>query len=71
MRHRCVLVFIEDPYLITEILRTPDDRFVNFPDYDFCAHYIEIDDMRLHYVDEGPALANVVTEFIETTPKYG
>jgi haloalkane dehalogenase len=37
------------------ILRTPDDRFRGLPDYDFEPHYIEIDSLRMHYVDEGPA----------------
>ncbi len=35
-------------------LRTPDARFENLPGYDFAAHYVEIDGMRMHYVDEGP-----------------
>lgn len=35
-------------------LRTPDARFVNLPDYPFAAHYVDIDGLRQHYVDEGP-----------------
>lgn len=35
------------------ILRTPDERFQNLPDYDFSPHYIDIGDTRMHYVDEG------------------
>src|SRR5439155_26946899 len=35
-------------------LRTPDDRFVNLPGYNFAPHYVEIDGLRLHYIDEGP-----------------
>ncbi len=35
-------------------LRTPDDRFANLPAYAFEPHYIEIDSLRLHYLDEGP-----------------
>lgn len=38
-----------------KILRTPEERFHNLPDYPFAPHYIDIDDMRMHYVDEGPA----------------
>ncbi len=41
-------------------LRTPDDRFENLPGYDFEAHYLEIDNLRIHYVDEGPRDGNVV-----------
>lgn len=38
-----------------KILRTPDDRFLNLPDYDFTPHYVELGEgLRLHYVDEGP-----------------
>jgi haloalkane dehalogenase len=36
------------------ILRTPDSRFENLPDYDFQANYMTINGLRIHYVDEGP-----------------
>ena len=35
-------------------LRTPDSRFENLPGYDFDANYIDVDGLRMHYVDEGP-----------------
>lgn len=42
-------------------LRTPDDRFVGLPDYDFSPHYVEVADpaepgamLRVHHLDEGP-----------------
>jgi len=35
-------------------LRTPNERFENLPGYAFTANYIDIDDMRMHYVNEGP-----------------
>ena len=38
-----------------KILRTPDERFRDLSDYEFEAHYVDIDEMRMHYVDEGPA----------------
>ncbi len=38
-----------------KILRTPDERFQNLSDYEFEPHYLDIDEMRMHYVDEGPA----------------
>ena len=41
-------------------LRTPDSRFASLPDYDFEPHYVEVDGMRMHYVDEGPADAEPV-----------
>jgi haloalkane dehalogenase len=35
------------------ILRTPDECFENLPGYDFAPHYVEVDGLRIHYVDEG------------------
>jgi haloalkane dehalogenase len=35
------------------IIRTPDERFANLPDYPFAPHYAEINGLRIHYVDEG------------------
>jgi len=38
------------------LLRTPDDRFAGLPDYPFEPHYVTVaGDVRVHYVDEGPA----------------
>lgn len=37
-----------------ETLRTPDERFANLPGYPFAPHYVEVDGLRIHYVDEGP-----------------
>lgn len=36
-------------------LRTPDDRFADLPGYNFEPHYVDIDGLRMHYIDEGPA----------------
>ncbi len=38
---------------MSEILRTPDDRFVDLPGFEYTPHYIEIENLRVHYVDEG------------------
>ena len=42
-----------------EALRTSDDRFENLPDFNYAPHYIDdlsgYEDLRIHYVDEGPA----------------
>ena len=40
---------------IEGVLRTPDARFENLPGYDFEPHYVELGNIRMHYVDEGPA----------------
>ena len=37
-----------------EALRTPDSRFAGLPGYAFEPHYLELDGLRLHYLDEGP-----------------
>ncbi|MBI1320283.1 MAG: alpha/beta fold hydrolase [Candidatus Hydrogenedens sp.] len=37
------------------ILRTPDACFENLPGYAFAPHYLDIDGLRFHYLDEGPA----------------
>ena len=36
------------------ILRTPESHFENLPGFPFSPNYIEINGMRIHYVDEGP-----------------
>ena len=41
-----------------DALRTPDERFVDLPEFPFAPHYVEIDDgeggaLRVHYLDEG------------------
>jgi haloalkane dehalogenase len=41
-------------------LRTPDERFENLPGYDFEAHYVDVDGLRMHYVDAGPRDGDVV-----------
>src|SRR3990172_6244884 len=41
-------------------LRTPDERFANLPGYGFTPHYVEVDGMRMHYIDEGPREGQVV-----------
>jgi haloalkane dehalogenase len=41
-------------------LRTPDERFVDLHGYDFAPHYVDIDGLRMHFVDEGPAEADPV-----------
>ena len=35
-------------------VRTPDERFAALPGYPFAPHYVEVEGLRLHYVDEGP-----------------
>jgi haloalkane dehalogenase len=36
-----------------DIFRTPDERFENLSGYAFEPHYVEVDGLRLHHLDEG------------------
>lgn len=45
---------------MTNFLRTPEARFERLPNYAFTPNYIDIDDMRMHYVDEGPRDADPI-----------
>jgi haloalkane dehalogenase len=40
-----------------DVLRTPDARFAGLPGYPFAPHYVEVDGLRIHYLDEGPPAA--------------
>ena len=45
--------------------RTPDERFDNLPDFPFAPHYQQVPDgeggeLRMHYLDEGPADGELV-----------
>jgi haloalkane dehalogenase len=47
------------------VLRTPDERFDNLPDFPFEAHYLDIHDadlggIRIHFLDEGPGDAPTI-----------
>lgn len=44
-----------------DVLRTPDERFVSLPGWDFSPHYVDAaPGLRVHYVDEGPPDSDVV-----------
>jgi haloalkane dehalogenase len=45
---------------VTDVLRTPEERFAELPGYPFGAHYADVvadgfPPLRMHYLDEGPA----------------
>jgi len=42
---------------MSQILRTPEDRFANLPGFDWTPRYLEWRGMRIHYLDEQPARA--------------
>lgn len=39
---------------VPEVFRTPDSRFERLPGYDFAPRYLDVDGLRMHYLDEGP-----------------
>jgi len=45
------------PTMARDVLRTQDDRFMGLPGYAFGAHYLEVDGLRIHHLDEGPQTA--------------
>ena len=36
-------------------VRTPDDRFIDLPDWPYESRFVDVDGLRMAYVDEGPA----------------
>lgn len=45
---------------MTEFLRTPDENFADLHDFPWAANYHDWQDMRVHYIDEGPKDAPVM-----------
>jgi haloalkane dehalogenase len=43
-----------------DIKRTPDERFHALPAWAYAPHYVDVDGLRIHYVDEGPRDARPV-----------
>jgi len=46
--------------IITDILRTPEARFANLPDFPWTPRYVRIAELRVACIDEGPRDAPVV-----------
>ena len=42
------------------VLRTPEERFNNLKDYEFEPNYIQINGLRIHYLDEGPKDGEII-----------
>jgi haloalkane dehalogenase len=38
---------------VTDVFRTPDERFENLQGYPYEPHYVEVDGLRLHHIEEG------------------
>jgi len=46
-----------------EVYRTPDDRFRDLPGYAFAPNYVDVDGLRMHYLDEGPKTGRPIVCF--------
>jgi haloalkane dehalogenase len=46
--------------VVTQVLRTPEARFANLPDFAYTPHYTEIGGVRIAHIDEGPRDAPIV-----------
>jgi len=57
-----------------KILRTPEERFSNLPNFPYKPQYIEnlqgYNDLRLHYIDEGPKDSEVVFLCLHGQPTW-
>jgi len=57
-----------------DVLRTPDERFYNLPDFTYAPNYVEdlpgCSGIRIHYVDEGPADAGPVWLCLHGQPTW-
>ena len=42
------------------VLRTPDKCFNDLPDFPYEPHYVEVNGLRIHYLDEGPIDADPI-----------
>jgi pimeloyl-ACP methyl ester carboxylesterase len=60
---------------LTKILRTPEERFVNLPDFSYDPFYIDdlkdFEGLRLHYVDEGLQNADHIFLCLHGEPTWG
>ena len=60
---------------MTKVLRTPEERFVNLPDFPYDPFYIDdlkgFESLRLHYVDEGPKNADHTFLCLHGEPTWG
>ncbi len=66
-----------------KVLRTPDERFANLPDFPYQPHYVEVPGgLRMHYIDEGrgdpilcvhgePSWCYLYREMVPTLAKHG
>ena len=52
------------------VLRTPDERFAGLAGWSYAPRYVELDGLRMHYVDEGPRDAAVTALCLHGQPSW-
>ncbi len=52
------------------ILRTPEERFENLPDYPFAPNYVDFGKARMHFVDEGKTDATETVLMLHGEPSW-
>ncbi len=52
------------------ILRTPNERFENLPEYPFAPHYTNFGAARMHFVDEGESVAQETVLMLHGEPSW-
>jgi haloalkane dehalogenase len=55
---------------MTDVLRTPDDRFAQLTDWPYAPRYLQQGDLRMHCVDEGPRDAAVTALCLHGEPSW-
>ena len=55
---------------IPKIVRTPEERFMDLEGFPFAPHFLTINGMRIHYVDEGPPGAEEVILMLHGEPSW-
>ena len=56
----CLAVSVQANEISPGVLRTPDIQFEDLKDYPFEPNYMEIQGLRVHYLDEGPKNADPI-----------
>lgn len=51
-----------------EVFRTAESRFADLPGYAFEPHYLDVDGLRMHYLDEGLAAPHRWCAFMANPP---
>ncbi|OZG75335.1 haloalkane dehalogenase [Hahella sp. CCB-MM4] len=52
------------------IIRTPEERFENLTDYPFSPHYLQLGELRMHYVDEGSGESGFTVLMVHGEPSW-